>query len=49
MKTYATHPPRKLQSLGYDGPVTLSSYQKFQWIRENLEKEGINLPLPSGN
>jgi arylsulfatase A-like enzyme len=49
MKTYVEYPPRKLQSLGYTGPVTLSNYQRFQWIREQLEKEGVNLPMPSGN
>jgi arylsulfatase len=49
MKTYVTHPPRKLQSEGYTGPITLSNYEKFQWIREQLNKEGIHLPLPSGN
>jgi arylsulfatase len=49
MKTYVTHPPRKLQSEGYTGPITLSNYEKFQWIREQLGKEGISLPLPSGN
>jgi hypothetical protein len=49
MKTYVTHPPRKLRSEGYTGPITLSNYEKFQWIREQLGKEGINLPLPSGN
>jgi arylsulfatase A-like enzyme len=49
MATYAKHPPRKLQSMGYDGPVTLSNYQKFQWVREQLQSEGINLSLPVGN
>ena len=49
MKTYVQHPPRKLQSEGYTGPITLSNYEKFQWIREQLGKEGINLPLPTGN
>jgi arylsulfatase A-like enzyme len=49
MKTYAQYPPRKLQSEGYTGPITLSNYEKFQWIREQLGKEGINLPLPTGN
>src|SRR5258705_13684570 len=34
MKTYATHPPRKLQSESYSGPIALSNYEKFQWIRE---------------
>ena len=49
MKTYVTHPPRKLQSESYSGPITLSNYEKFQWIREQLGKEGISLPLPTGN
>jgi arylsulfatase len=49
MKTYVQYPPRKLQSEGYTGPVTLSNYQRFQWIREQLEKEGVSIPLPTGN
>ncbi len=49
MKTYVDYPPRKLQSMTYTGPVTISNYQKFQWIREQLAKDGINLPLPTGN
>jgi arylsulfatase len=49
MKTYVQYPPRKMQSMGYDGPVTLSNYQKFQWIREQLGKEGVDIPLPTGN
>ncbi len=49
MKTYIEYPPRKLQSLGYTGPLTISNYQRFEWVREQLKKEGINVPLPSGN
>jgi len=49
MATYVKYPPRKLQSMGYDGPITLSNYQKFQWVREQLQKEGVNLPMPTGN
>jgi len=49
MKTYLQYPPRKVQSYGYTGPITLSGFEKFQWIREQLEKEGINIPLPTGN
>ncbi len=49
MKTYVQYPPRKLQSLGYTGPITISNYQKFEWIREQLKKEGIQIPLPTGN
>jgi len=49
MKTYVQYPPRKLQSIGYDGPIELSKYQKFQWLRDQLGKEGVNIPLPTGN
>ncbi len=49
MKTYVDYPPRKLQSMGYDGPITISGYEKFQWIRDELRKDGVNLPLPTGN
>ena len=40
MKTYIQYPPRKLQSMGYDGPIELSQFQKFQSVREQLQKEG---------
>ncbi len=30
MKTYVKYPPRKLQSVGYTGPITISEYQQFQ-------------------
>ena len=49
METYIKYPPRKLQSASYDGPIEISKYQKFQWIREQLGKEGISIPLPTGN
>ena len=49
METYVKYPPRKLQSMGYDGPIELSKYQKFQFIREALKNEGINIPMPTGN
>ena len=31
------------------GPIEISKYQQFQWVREQLGKEGFNLPLPTGN
>jgi arylsulfatase len=49
MDTYVKYPPRKLQSLGYSGPFTISDYQRFEWIRDMLKKESNNLPLPTGN
>jgi arylsulfatase len=49
MKTYVQYPPRKLQSESYSGPVTLTNFQRFEWVREQLKKEGVNIALPTGN
>jgi arylsulfatase len=46
MLTYVKYPPRKLQSEGYSGPITITNYQKFEWLREQLKKDGFNLGLP---
>jgi arylsulfatase len=49
MQTYLKYPPRKLQSEGYSGPITITQYQRFSYIREQLAKEGFQLGLPTGN
>jgi len=49
MKTYVQYPPRKLQSESYSGPLTITQYQRFQWARDMLQKEGISIPIPTGN
>ncbi|MFZ0255214.1 MAG: arylsulfatase [Gammaproteobacteria bacterium] len=49
MKTYVEYPPRKLQSEVYTGPITLTQYQRLKSVRKMLEKEGISLPMPTGN
>jgi arylsulfatase len=49
MKTFVDYPPRKPQSEGYNGPITISAYEKFGWLREQLKKDGVNLTLPTGN
>lgn len=49
MKTYVKYPPRKLQSASYSGPIEITRYQQFQWLREQLEKDGVKIPLPTGN
>jgi arylsulfatase A-like enzyme len=46
MKTYVQYPPRPVQSLAYTGPITLSAYQRFQYVRDQLSKEGINRAAP---
>ena len=49
MKTYVQYPPRKLQSESYTGPLTLSEYERFQNVREQLAKQGFTLGMPTGN
>ncbi len=50
MKTYVQYPPRKLQSAGYTGPIEISKYQQFQWMREiNFPRKASDLSLPTGN
>jgi arylsulfatase A-like enzyme len=49
MKTFIQYPPRKLQSDGYTGPITISAYEKFGWLREQLSKDGVHIGLPVGN
>ena len=49
MKTYVDYPPRKLQSESYSGPIEISRYQNLQWVREQLAKDGVHIPLPTGN
>jgi len=49
MKTYVKYPPRKQQSEAYSGPITLGQYERFQYIRDLLEKQGISIPIPTGN
>jgi arylsulfatase len=49
MKTYVEYPPRPMQSAAYSGPITLSAYFRFLHIREQLEKEGVKIPIPTGN
>jgi arylsulfatase len=47
MKTYVQYPPRKLQSAVYTGPITITNYQKFQYLRDTLAKDGISLGMPN--
>jgi arylsulfatase A-like enzyme len=49
MKTYVDYQPRKLQSDVYTGPITITQYQRFQHIRDELKKDGFHIGLPSGN
>jgi arylsulfatase len=38
-----------VQSYGYTGPITLSNYERFEWVRDQLKKEGVTIALPTGN
>ncbi|MCA8879552.1 MAG: arylsulfatase [Rhodobacteraceae bacterium] len=48
MKTFIEYPPRKLQSYGYTGPISISEFQRFGWLRDQLKKDGVNISIPSG-
>ncbi|MDR5882814.1 arylsulfatase [Caballeronia sp. LZ032] len=49
MQTYVKFPPRKAQSEAYSGPITLSAYERFKYVRDELQKNGFEIPLPTGN
>lgn len=49
IKTHVQHLPRNLRSEVDAGPITIIQSQRFQYIREALEKEGVGIGLPTGN
>ena len=42
-KSFVQYPPRKLQSDGYTGPITISGYQKFEDIKKQLQNYHIDV------
>ena len=49
MKTYIKYPPRKIQSEAYSGPITITQYERFKHIKEQLGEQGFKIGLPTGN
>jgi arylsulfatase A-like enzyme len=49
MQTYVKHPPRKAQSETYTGPITITQFQRFDYLREQLARDGFQIGLPTGN
>lgn len=49
MQTYVKYPPRKIQSETYSGPITIQQYERFQFFRDQLAKNGFEIGLPNGN
>ena len=47
METYLKYPPRPLQSIGYNGPLRLSDYEKFKAFQEQLNKQGVKITSPN--
>ena len=43
MKSYVKYPPRKMQGLGYTGPIKISTYEKFEELKKQLENYKIDL------
>ena len=48
MKTYVKYPPRKQQSEGYTGPITIQEYERYEAVRDALEKKGFSIGTPGG-
>jgi len=46
MKSFLQYPPRKMQGDGYTGPITITGFLKFGWLREQLQKDGIKIGIP---
>jgi len=40
---------RTPSQMGETRPITLQQYERFQFMRGALSKEGITIPLPTGN
>jgi arylsulfatase len=38
-----------MQGEGYNGPITLTQFQRFSYSRDQLHKEGFHIGLPTGN
>jgi arylsulfatase len=49
MQTYVKYPPRKVQSEGYTGPITIQEYERLKDVKEALEKQGFHIGSPGGN
>jgi hypothetical protein len=49
MQTYLKYPPRKIQSETYTGPITISQYERFKHVKDQLADGGFKIGLPTGN
>ena len=49
LQSYVDYPPRKMQSKIYHGPITLTDFHKFKFIRDALKEEGMKFSIPFGN
>ncbi|QDV18937.1 Arylsulfatase precursor [Gimesia panareensis] len=49
LQTYVKYPPRKMQSEVYHGPITLTDYHRFKFVRDALKDEGMKFPKLFGN
>ncbi|WP_264563751.1 arylsulfatase [Flavobacterium sp. N3904] len=43
MKTYVQYPPRKLQSDGYTGPITITDYERMESVKQQLKNYNIDI------
>ncbi|WHO39351.1 arylsulfatase [Sphingobium sp. AP49] len=48
MQTYVKYPPRPLQSQGYSGPITLTQYERFKHVKDQLAEGGFHIGFATG-
>lgn len=48
MQTYLKYPPRKIQSETYSGPITISQYERFKHVKDQLADSGFNIGFATG-
>jgi arylsulfatase len=49
MQSYIKFPPRKIQSETYTGPITITQYERFKHVKDQLANEGFHIGMPVGN
>jgi hypothetical protein len=49
MKTFIDYHPRKRQADSCTGTISLSGLENFEWLRDQLKKDGVNITISAGN
>jgi len=47
--TFTTERDNHQKEDAVENPITITGYERFQWMRDALQKEGVKIPLPTAN